>query len=180
MNKRITYHFNNGSYNSTKGFTLIEILVVIGMLSILSTVVLVAVNPRRQFAEARNSERQNDVSAVLNAVSERIADNGGQFLQSPDARNDSCATALTASSTDISKMALDIRSCLVPTYISELPHDPLSGVNKCTTLSCDTSGETYDLGYQIEQNPTTNRITVCSPGSAESAIASSSAFCLTR
>ena len=51
-----------------RGFTLIEILVVIGMLAILTTVVLVAVNPLRQFAQARNSQRQSNVAAILNAV----------------------------------------------------------------------------------------------------------------
>jgi prepilin-type N-terminal cleavage/methylation domain-containing protein len=35
--------------NNKKGFTLIEILVVIGIIGILATVVLVAVNPSRQF-----------------------------------------------------------------------------------------------------------------------------------
>ena len=70
-----------------RGFTLIEILVVIGMLALLSTIVLVAVNPLRQFAEARNAQRQNDVAAILNAISERIADNGGLFI-SPNQTND--------------------------------------------------------------------------------------------
>ena len=40
---------------SPRGFTLIEILVVLGMLALLSTVVLVAINPLRQFAQARET-----------------------------------------------------------------------------------------------------------------------------
>ncbi|MDR3546721.1 MAG: type II secretion system protein [Candidatus Pacebacteria bacterium] len=170
MNTRIT---------SPRGFTLIEILVVIGMLAILSTAVLVAVNPLRQFAEARNSQRQSDVAAVLNAVSERIADNGGMFI-SPSV-NDGCTANLpTTGATDISKTQLNIMPCLVPNYISNLPHDPTDGINSCTTSDCSTAGENYDLKYTIVQNPTTNRITVCAPEAAESAIASSSSFCLSR
>src|SRR5665213_3497593 len=108
----------------SRGFTLIEVLVVIGMLAILSTVVLVAVNPLRQFAQARNTQRQNDVAAVLNAISERIADNGGVFVSSSTELADSCHTMLPSSAQDINKTTTNIRPCLVPTYISELPGDP--------------------------------------------------------
>lgn len=162
--------------NSTRGFTLIEILVVIGMLAILSTVVLVAVNPLRQFAQARNTERQNDVAAMLNAISDRIADNGGVFETSG---SDGCTMDLPTTATDISKGALDLRPCLVPAYISELPYDPSTGSNTCQSNSCDAP-LSYDLKYTVVKDPTTSRITVCAPAAAESAIPGSTQFCITR
>jgi prepilin-type N-terminal cleavage/methylation domain-containing protein len=51
-----------------QGFTLIEILVVIGLIAVLAAVVLIAVNPARQFAQARNSQRASNVSTILNAM----------------------------------------------------------------------------------------------------------------
>ncbi len=39
-----------------KGFTLIELLVVIGILTVLLSIVLVAINPARQFSQANNTK----------------------------------------------------------------------------------------------------------------------------
>ncbi|MEJ0053246.1 MAG: type II secretion system protein [bacterium] len=158
----------------TNGFTLIEILIVIGMIAILSGVVLVAVNPVRQFAQARNTQRTANVSAILNAIGERIVDNKGVF-QGDDG---SCSAALPQSATVMkSGGGYDIRSCLVPTYISELPFDPLTGSNACDGgASC----KSYDTGYTVRQDSETLRISVCAPEGAEPAIEGSSEMCLTR
>nr|HPO06648.1 type II secretion system protein [Candidatus Pacearchaeota archaeon] len=61
------------------GFTLIEILVVIGLIAFLAAVVIIAINPARQFAQGRNSQRVSNVNAILNAIGQRIADNKGLF-----------------------------------------------------------------------------------------------------
>ena len=52
----------------TGGFTLIEILVVIGLIAILAAVVLIAINPGRQFSQAHNSQRTSNVETILNAI----------------------------------------------------------------------------------------------------------------
>jgi len=59
------------------GFTLIEILIVIGIISILAAIVIVAINPARQFAQSRNAQRWSNVNTVLNAVHQYAVDNNG-------------------------------------------------------------------------------------------------------
>src|SRR6266536_4617641 len=63
--------------NLQKGFTLIELLVVIGILAILLAIVLIAINPARQFQQANDTKRRSDVNAILNAVNQYMADNHG-------------------------------------------------------------------------------------------------------
>ena len=97
-----------------KGFTLIELLVVIGIIGILAAVVLVAVNPGRQFASARDTQRRSDLYSITNAVYQFAAENNG-----------SLPTSITTTPTDIGTTAMpDLTTDLVPTYIAAMPVDP--------------------------------------------------------
>lgn len=62
------------------GFTLIELLIVIAIMSILATVVFVALNPLARFEDSRNSRRWSDVEAILSAIKLDQVDNGGSYL----------------------------------------------------------------------------------------------------
>src|SRR3990167_10336739 len=51
-----------------KGFTLIELLIVIAIVGILAAAILVAINPGKRMAQARDAQRKNDISAIANAL----------------------------------------------------------------------------------------------------------------
>lgn len=137
--KTLTPHKKNG-------FTLIELLVVIGILAVLLSIVLVAINPARQFAQANNTKRKSDINQILNAINQYAADNNGTL-----------PADITTSVQDISNTAADICSDLVTTYIAALPFDPVSG----SYTSCST----YDTGYTVLRTATGSaaRVTVSAP-----------------
>jgi prepilin-type N-terminal cleavage/methylation domain-containing protein len=134
-----------------KGFTLIELLVVIGILAILLTIVLIAINPGRQFAQANNTKRHNDVLQILNTVHEYAADNHGNL---PTALRG--LTAGTAYEVGSGAGNADICSEVMPTYISALPTDPFMNTSAITACAA------YDTGYEVTID-TNNRVTISAP-----------------
>ena len=136
-----------------KGFTLIELLVVIGIIAILAGVVIIAINPARQFAQARDTQRTSNVRAILDAIGQRMADNRGVFELG-------CAAGAipTASPATISNTGYDIAPCLTPTYIPVLPFDPsAAGAYWSSTAA-------YNTMYTVQKDAVTGRVTVTAVG----------------
>jgi len=131
------------------GFTLIELLVVVGILAVLLSIVLIAINPAKQFSQANNTKRRSDVNAILNAIDQYAADNKG-----------SLPTGITTTDQDIKKISgADICASLVTKYLAALPVDPKTGggapITDCTSA--------YDTHYHVIQSGADNRVTVTAP-----------------
>ena len=136
----------------SKGFTLIELLVVIGVLTILLAIVLVAINPARQFSQANDTQRRSDVNAILNAIHQYGADNKGT-LPTGINTTDKLITS-TAGAGNV-----DLCTALVPKYLADLPIDPTTGTETPDNSVCTTALATYDSGYTVSKNAD-NRVTV--------------------
>lgn len=129
-----------------KGFTLLEILLVIAIIAILAAIVIIAINPGKQLAESRNAQRRSDTNSILNAVYQYSVDNNGDMPGSITASaTDICATGGTCTGLiDLSALTASGQ------YIVSIPRDPQSPTGNSS-------------GYTILQDATTLRITVSAP-----------------
>lgn len=164
------YYQHNLSVKTGAGFTLIEILVVIGIIAILAAIVIIAINPAKQFAQARNTQRQAGINTILNAIGQHLADNKGVFAGgTPACPVGALATPTAREHIDIGITGTGVDlTCLVPTYVATMPTDP------------DT---TYAVapytGYDVSVDAT-GRVTVYASKAAEPAIPGSAEISITR
>ena len=135
-----------------KAFTLTELLIVIGILTVLLAIVLVALNPFRQFSQANNITRRSDVKAILDATHIYMADNSGQLPPG----------ITTTPQTIKNSGGVDLCPSLVSDYLADLPLDPSTGTKTPQSANC-TAATSYDTGYRIYKSTLNNRITVDAP-----------------
>ena len=121
--------------NAERGFTLLEILLVVAAIGILAGIVIVALNPAKQLGDTRNAQRRSDVNAILNAIHQYAIDSNGSFPSDIDSVTTSSQVLGTASSgadttctaTTTVAAAVDLTSTLVSKYIVGIPFDPSTG-----------------------------------------------------
>lgn len=140
-----------------KGFTLIEILLAVGIFAILTATVIIAVNPPRQFGKARDAQRWSDVNTLLNAVTQAAVDNQGAYPEGIDSNagiyqivgtaasgcNVSACLGPDGVSVITAPACLDFgagasgTNKLVPNYLSVIPKDPKVGTDAMTYYAID-------------------------------------------
>jgi type IV pilus assembly protein PilA len=131
---------------SEKGFTLLEILLVVAAMAILAAIIIIAINPGKQLADTRDSQRWTDVQTILDATYQYTVDNDGNL-----------PATITGSATIICRTGAADCTGLIDlsvltndgTYLVAMPVDP-SGAT--------TNGTDYEI-HQL----TTGRITVSAP-----------------
>jgi len=133
------------------GFSLIELLIVIGVIAILAGVLIIAVNPMQRIKGARDNTREAHVYQIWEAVNRKYIEEGswscgalGALPFLVDSENKPVFVEIGSGSGNY-----DLLSCLVPDYLSKPLFDPRQGSLEAT-------------GYQIWQHPVTRKVSIYS------------------
>ena len=117
-----------------KGFTLLEILLVIAAIGILAAIVLVAINPNKQIESARAAKRKSDINTIIKSIGQYAIDNNGQY---PGGIDTGARVICPTTSPPVGCVDL---SLLSPDYIANIP-EPDTGYYYIRRNSAGTSIE---------------------------------------
>ncbi|MBU0976083.1 MAG: prepilin-type N-terminal cleavage/methylation domain-containing protein [Patescibacteria group bacterium] len=137
---------------NNKGFSLIEIIIVIAIVGIIIAITIVTFKPAEILANSRNSKRVADVAALNTALGHWLSREGSRESDpySTLGLRGTGVTSLTPSDGDITDEGVDattVSELSLPAYIQIIPRDP------------DGNTE-YRIGVDDTTNP--QHVLVCS------------------
>lgn len=135
------------------GFTLIEVLLVIAILAILASIVIIAINPGKQFAAARDAQRQSDVFSIMNALHQYALDHEGAFPENITTDEGEICVTDSINCEGLIDLAPITANQM---YLVEIPMDP-----QCPTSDANCSE--YGTGYFVSLT-SSGRVTVTAYG----------------
>ena len=148
-----------------KGFTLIELVIVIGILAILATVVVLVLNPAQLLAQARDSQRMSDLGSVKSAIALYLSTYTSPTLGTQQRATDSttcwfgtaCAGAATCTLNAVTTVAgagwvgIDLTGTTGGSPLSALPLDPsYPNTTYQYTYVGDNTNKTFELNANLE------------------------------
>jgi prepilin-type N-terminal cleavage/methylation domain-containing protein len=148
-----------------KGFTLVELLIVIAILAVLSVTVVVVLNPAELLKQARDSTRISDLASVNSAIALYLTDVSTPYLNGSSTAcssytgyiTNTTTTPFSGAVTTVSSTAVDgsgwikvnLTGITGGSPLARLPIDPVNTGSQFYAYGCGSNGA---LSYEIDTN----------------------------
>ncbi len=158
-----------------KGFTLLELLIVVAIIGIVGGVMIVVVNPIELLKKSRDSRRVGDLTSLQSAINFYLVNYPNPSLD--NSAQDHCTNYIYFSTTEACSICPSDRICTCPSStasstaidgtgwlpvnllsiqegspISNLPLDPKNRGNYYYTYTCRDSSLAYEINARFESN----------------------------
>jgi prepilin-type N-terminal cleavage/methylation domain-containing protein len=145
-----------------KGFTLVELLIVIGILAVLSAAVVVVLQPAELLKQARDTQRMQDLNGIHNAlmfyVVSTTSPTFGETLNScvDTADGGACGDSKTATTNTTRTtggagwVGVDLDELTGGSPLSTLPVDPVNTTTYHYCYDGDDASNTWELNTILE------------------------------
>lgn len=154
-----------------KGFTLLELVIVIGILAVLGAVSVLVLNPAQLFAQARDTTRIEDIGVLRNAMALYVSTISNPDL---DGATDSCSSLCYTAATGMAAncggrhanatnkidatrevngngwVPVDLTAIPGGPPLSVLPIDPINDSIYFYSYACDNTAKTYEFNANME------------------------------
>lgn len=139
---------NSKLATSRRGFTLVEMLTVVGIIAALSSIVFVATKPGKRLTDTKTSVVNANLGSIKKAVNMALLETPNVFSSTT-----TCAAGALPSTPTIMKSTggYDIAPCLTK-YFTKIPYNPNKGFY--------ISNTNYDAGYTISYDPVTYTLSI--------------------
>ena len=135
----------------------ITILVCIGVSAILSTTIFLAINPGKNFADARNAQRSSDIQDIKTAIDAYLLEDATAVI---DKLGDIPECATGAKHIGTGSGNANIGKILIGVYLPSMPKDPNDGTEADSGYTiCKTTGLRFEIGAPNAENGKTLNIT---------------------
>lgn len=132
-----------------KGFTLVELLVVVAIIAVLAGVVIVAINPAALLQKSRDTKRLQDLENVHKALSLAMAE-GEITLPTSDTGDSDDTGAQAIDGTGWVAFTIPTGKTGLSKYIPTLPVDPTNTGTNLYYYGTNATATDYELNAVLE------------------------------
>ncbi|MDO8604632.1 MAG: type II secretion system protein [bacterium] len=154
-----------------KGFTLLELLIVISIIAILSVALVLILNPAETLKKSRDTQRISDLNTIKTALGLYLTSTSTPWM---NGNTDVACAPWSSSTTTLSVLTdgtgwlpINLNSLTSGSPISSLPVDPVNSGAMGYAYKCNNTAKTFEVSAVLESSEYSPRMLNATDGGTD-------------